>query len=114
LSQAGEIALPLRWISALSGKVSCDLSASTCVADGKSVIKLLLAGATTVQVASALYRHGINYVGMMHTELRDWMLQHGFETIDDFKGKLSQARYSDPAVFERIQFMKYFSDKEGY
>lgn len=113
LSHPGEISMPLRWISMLSGRISCDFSASTGVADGKSVIKLLLAGAATVQVASAFYRHGINYAGILHQELSDWMDEHGFSTIDSFKGKLSQIRYNDPSVFERVQFMKYFSDKES-
>jgi dihydroorotate dehydrogenase (fumarate) len=113
LSHSGEISMPLRWISMLSGKIACDLSASTGVSDGKAVIKLLLAGADTVQVASAFYRHGIGFAGILHTELREWMEQHDFKTIDEFKGKLSQTQYGDPAVFERVQFMKYFSDKES-
>lgn len=114
LSYPGEITMPLRWISMLSGKIPVDLSASTGVADGKSVIKLLLAGASTVQVASALYRHGIGFLGIMHNELREWMDQQGFETIDDFKGMLSQSRYEDPGIFERVQFMRYFSDKDSH
>ena len=113
LSHPGEISMPLRWISMMSGRVGCDLSASTGVADGKSVIKLLLAGANTVQVASALYRHGINYFDVLHHELNEWMDLNGFESINDFKGKLSQEKHSNPAIFERVQFMKYFSDKEG-
>lgn len=112
LSYPGEISMPLRWIGMMSGRVGCDLSASTGVSDGKSAVKLLLAGASTVQVASALYRHGIGYMEVMHQELRDWMEQHGFNRIDDFRGKMSQTRYENPSVFERVQFMKYFSDKE--
>jgi dihydroorotate dehydrogenase (fumarate) len=112
LSYPGEISMPLRWISMMSGKVGCNLSASTGVADGKSIIKLILAGADTVQVASVLYRHGISYLDILHHELNEWMDQHGFESIEDFKGKLSQAKHNDPDVFERVQFMKYFSDKE--
>ncbi len=114
LSYPGEISMPLRWISMLSNILPVDLSASTGVSDGRAVIKLLLAGASTVQVASALYRHGIGFIGIMHNELREWMEQHEFKTIDDFKGKLSQARYADPGIFERLQFMKYFSDKDKH
>ncbi|MBS4055698.1 MAG: dihydroorotate dehydrogenase-like protein [Bacteroidales bacterium] len=112
LSQPGEIAMPLRWISMMYGRVGCDLSASTGVADGKAVVKLLLAGATTVQVASALYRHGMGYIDVIHQELRDWMEQHDMKTISQFRGMLSQSKHSNPGVFERVQFMKYFSDKE--
>ncbi len=113
LSTAGEIAMPLRWIAMMAGRVGCDLSASTGVADGKAAIKLLLAGADTVQVASALYRHGINYTDIIHNELREWMEQHAYTKIDEFKGLLSQKNVDNPAAFERVQFMKYFSDKES-
>jgi dihydroorotate dehydrogenase (fumarate) len=113
LSASGELAMPLRWIAMMNGRVGCDLSASTGVADGKSAVKLLLAGANTVQVASALYRHGISYLDVMHQELRDWMENKGFDSVEQFRGRLSQNRYDNPAVFERVQFMKYFSDKEG-
>lgn len=113
LSAPGELAMPLRWIAMMNGRVGCDLSASTGVADGKAAVKLLLSGANTVQVASALYRHGISYLEVMHQELRDWMESKGFESVEQFRGRLSQNRYDNPAVFERVQFMKYFSDKEG-
>jgi dihydroorotate dehydrogenase (fumarate) len=113
LSYPGEISMPLRWMAMMSGRVGCDLAASTGVEDGKAVIKLLLAGANVVQVASALYRHGISYFEVLNHELSEWMDLHNFATVDDFRGKLSQVKHSDPAVFERVQFMKYFSDKEG-
>ncbi len=113
LSTANEISMPLRWIAMMSGRLGCDISASTGVADGKSAIKLLLAGADTVQVASALYRHGIGYVDVIHNEIRDWMEQQAFSSIDEFKGRLSQENVDNPALFERVQFMKYFSDKES-
>lgn len=113
LSTAGEITMPLRWIAMMSGRLGCDLSASTGVADGKSAIKLLLAGADTVQVASALYRHGIAYMDVIHNEIQEWMEQQAFNQIAEFKGRLSQTKVENPALFERVQFMKYFSDKES-
>ncbi|MDN5349633.1 MAG: hypothetical protein PWQ54_1029 [Bacteroidales bacterium] len=113
LSHPGEISLPLRWIALMHGHVGCDISASTGVADGLAAAKLLLAGAKTVQVASALYRHGIPYLDVMHHELSSWMETHNFEKISDFRGKLSQKKYNRPDLFERVQFMRYFSDKES-
>lgn len=113
LSQPGEISMPLRWIALMKDHVGCDIAASTGAADGLSVAKLLLAGATTVQVASALYRHGIPYIDVMHHELTSWMESHDFSRISDFRGKLSQKKSSKPDLFERVQFMRYFSDKES-
>jgi len=45
-------------MSILSGNVGCDLSASTGVHDHKAFIKQIAGRATTVQIASALYKEG--------------------------------------------------------
>ncbi|NOY76297.1 MAG: dihydroorotate dehydrogenase-like protein, partial [Calditrichaeota bacterium] len=54
-SHPNEMNLPLRWISILAGRISCDLSATTGIHDAEGLIKQLLAGATTVQVVSTLF-----------------------------------------------------------
>jgi dihydroorotate dehydrogenase (fumarate) len=102
----------LRWISILSGRVSCDLSATTGVHDYKAFVKMLLAGATTVQVASALYREGLNVVPEILNKTHEWMSDHKFETVDSFRGKLSQKNLENPAFVERVQFMKLYSGIE--
>jgi dihydroorotate dehydrogenase (fumarate) len=112
LSRSSDLAISLRWMSILSGRVGCDLIASTGVHDGASVVKEILAGADAVQVVSSLYKHGINYLEDMTEDLKAWMERHGFEKIDAFKGKTSQQNTPNPAEYERVQFMKYFSDKK--
>ena len=112
LSFPSDLAISLRWTSILSGRLGCDLIASTGVHDGKSVVKQLLAGADAVQTVSTLYKHGVEYVAEMINELKAWMEKHGFEKIDDFKGKMSQVNSPNPAEYERVQFMKYFQDKK--
>ena len=108
LSSPGELALSLRWIAIMANKVDCDLAASTGVHDGDAVIKQLLAGANAVQVATSLYRNGAETIGEMKSTLTQWMEKHKFGKLSDFQGKMSQDRSSDPAAFERVQFMKYF------
>ena len=73
------------------------------------MIKQLLAGAAAVQVASCLYKHGTEYIREMHDTLKAWMKARHFNSLSDFRGKMSQAKASDPAAYERVQFMKYFS-----
>jgi len=102
----------LRWISILSGHVKCDLSASTGVHDYKAFVKMLLAGATTVQISSALYREGLNVIPEILKNTAEWMKMHKFETIDSFRAKLSQANLENPATIERVQFMKLYSGIE--
>jgi len=41
--------------------------------------------------------------------LTQWMENKGHNSISEFRGKMSQEAASNPAVFERVQFMKYFS-----
>jgi len=99
----------LRWISILSEKTSCDLSASTGVHSHETAIKMLLAGATTVQMASVFYKHGFIVVGDFLTRIIDWMNRHHFNNISDFRGKLSKNNLENPAAIERVQFMKFYS-----
>jgi dihydroorotate dehydrogenase (fumarate) len=48
----------------------------------------------------------------MNKQISDWMTAKGFKKIDDFRGKLNYLNYEKPTVFERTQFMKYFSSFE--
>lgn len=110
LSTGAELAAPLRWVALMSQRVGCDLAASTGVHDGAGLIKGLLAGAKAVQVVSSLYRNGPSNAIKMLEELGDWMDRHGYKALADFRGKMSQAESEDPAVYERVQFMKQFGD----
>jgi dihydroorotate dehydrogenase (fumarate) len=112
LSEPGEYVLPLRWISILHHRVDCDLCAATGAHDAPTVIKLLLAGADAVQVVSALYKHGVSHVATILDGIEAWMAARGFRSVDDFRGKLSQAHLENPAAWERVQFMKFAAGVE--
>lgn len=111
-SSAKDLPVSLRWIAIMANRVKCDLAASTGVHDGKAVIKQLLAGANAIQVVSALYENGPEYLSRMIKELNVWMDRKKFNRIDEFRGLLSQEKQLNPAVLERVQFMKYFSDRQ--
>ena len=110
-SMPADLRTTLRWTGILSGKDKLlQLSSSTGVHNGEAVVKLLLAGATTVQVCSAMYEQGIGTIRTMNHFLNSWMDKKGFESIDEFRGRLSYADAGNAARYERAQFMKYFSD----
>jgi dihydroorotate dehydrogenase (fumarate) len=111
-SSPEEMALSLRWVAMLSGRVQCDIAASTGVHDGHGVIKQLLAGAKAVQIASVLYKKGFEQIGVMTGELESWMEKHNFSATKDFIGKLSLKQVENPAAYERVQFMKHFAGIE--
>ena len=105
-STSAELGDGLRWISLLAGKLACDLAATTGVHDGRDLVKQLLAGATVVQVCSTLYRNGLGQIGLILDVLRDWMQEHGFSRLEDFRGRLSHALSENPSAHERMQYIK--------
>jgi len=111
-SSPDELALPLRWVAMLSDRLHCDMAASTGIHNGEAVVKQLLAGAKAVQVASTVYKNGNNVIGDMTTFLETWMDKHFFKTTEDIIGKMSFKESDNPAVYERVQFMKHFAGIE--
>ena len=107
-SSPTDLPISLRWIAIMAERVSCDLAASTGVHDGTALIKQILAGANAVQVVSALYQNGKGHIQTMLDTLEGWMDKKDFKRLSDFRGKMSQSRSSNPAAFERVQFMRYF------
>ena len=110
LSSPPEMSNTLRWIAIMAERVKMSLAASTGVHDGEAVVKQLLAGATITQVTSAIYKHGAEYISEIINFLSDWMDDKGFNYVDQFRGKLSQNETQNPEVYERMQFMRYFSE----
>jgi len=109
-SSPADIRNSLRWTGIISSKINdLDIASSTGVHDGKAVVKQILAGASAVQVCSTLYKNGINHLEKIIKELEEWMSKNGYESINEFKGKMSYNNIEDPLVYERSQFMKYFS-----
>ena len=100
----------LRWVALLSKKMRCDLSASTGVYSGDDVVKMLLAGATTVQVVSALYKNGIDALRDINAGLQAWMQKKGYDSVAQFRGKLAVSPAEKASVAMRTQFMKYFAE----
>jgi dihydroorotate dehydrogenase (fumarate) len=106
LSTSGEMSLPLRWISLLFGQVECDLSATTGIHNSESVIKLVFAGAQSVQLCSVLYKKGVEYVGTILNETEKWLDKHDIQSLDQIRGTLSQAESTSPELYERLQYIK--------
>lgn len=111
-SLAVDNSMVLRWMGILSPKVSCDLVSSTGVVNSDSMIKNMLVGAKAVQVVSSIIKNGVEVIAEMNTSLETWMDSKNYKTTDEFVGKLSQKNIRKPILFERTQFMKYFSDAD--
>ncbi len=110
-STPSDIRNSLRWVGIVSHQVDkIDIAASTGIHDGKGAVKQILAGARAVQVCSVLYREGVETLAVIKKDIEQWMDNHHFKTIDEFRGKLNYRNIPDPTEYERSQFMKYFSN----
>lgn len=112
-SNHSDLSDTLRWTAVVSGKIpGFPVACSTGVHDWEDVIKCLLAGATAVQMCSAVYTHGAEIISQVLTCMEEWMHQAHYRSVDEFRGKLNYANIPNPAMYERSQFMKYFANRD--
>lgn len=111
-STPSETAEALRWIALSSVEVdTIDYAASTGVHSGEDVVKMILAGATTVQICSVLYNSGNGVVKEMLSFLEKWMKENTFVDIKQAIGYLNSSKSEAGTIYERAQFMKYYSNR---
>jgi dihydroorotate dehydrogenase (fumarate) len=105
LSTSVELRLPLRWIAILHRQVPASLAASTGVHTAADAVKVLMAGADVAMMTSALLRHGPEHLRAVEAGLRDWLDEHGMETVGHLRGLRSQRSIRDPAAWERANYI---------
>jgi dihydroorotate dehydrogenase (fumarate) len=108
LSQSWEMRLPVRWIAILRPQLGPDVSlaASSGAHAGTDVVKGLMAGADVVMMTSALLRQGPDHIRSVEAELRAWLTDHEYESVEQLKGSASQATAENPSAFERANYMQ--------
>lgn len=106
LSTSEELRLPLRWIAILRGRVPLDLAATGGAHTAEDVVKLVLAGADVVMLASSLLRTGPHHVTEVIGGLSRWLAEREYASVDQARGSMSQAACRDPAAFERAHYMR--------
>ena len=109
LSNSHELLLRLHWTALLFGNVKADLAITGGVHTAEDVIKSMMAGAKVSMMTSALLRHGIDYAATLQTNMVEWMMDHEYESIQQMQGSMSYRSVSEPAAFERANYMKVLS-----
>lgn len=104
--------LPLRWIAILSGRVKASLAATSGIHTAQDAIKMIMAGANVTMLCSTLLRHGTEKLRIIENDLRAWMEQHEYDSIDTMRGSLSQIACENPAAYERAQYIQTLSSYE--
>ena len=106
LSTSDELRLALRWIAILRGRVPTSFAATGGAHTPDDVLKLLLAGADCVMIASSLLKKGPAHVGALVRGVEAWLTERGYDSVEQMKGSLSQQACPDPDAFERANYMK--------
>jgi dihydroorotate dehydrogenase (fumarate) len=108
LSSAWELRLPLRWIAILRPILHghAYLAATSGVETAADVAKALLVGADTTMMTSALLRHGPEHVRTVEADLLAWMVDRGYESVEQLRGSVSSATTDNPTAFERANYVR--------
>lgn len=112
LSTSQELRLRVRWVAILFENIEADMAITGGVHTGRDAVKAIMAGADVAMMTSALLKNGIDHARVVLESLIDWMEEHGYQSVKDMKGILSQRSVTEPAAFERANYMKVLHSYE--
>ncbi|TKG95998.1 dihydroorotate dehydrogenase-like protein [Puteibacter caeruleilacunae] len=112
LSKDKDYQLTLRYTGLLYDNIKGSICSTRGIYEAHQAIKLLLAGADVVQIVSTIYKNGPEHVSQILFELSTWMEKKGYQSLADFKGKLSKANLKNPYAYDRAQYVDILMNSE--
>jgi dihydroorotate dehydrogenase (fumarate) len=106
LSTSGELLLRIRWLAILSGRIRPSLAVTGGVHTALDAVKSVMAGAHAVQMVSALLKRGPGHLAVVLAEMKSWLEEHGYESIQQMQGSMSLVKSGDPSALERANYMR--------
>jgi dihydroorotate dehydrogenase (fumarate) len=106
LSDPSELLLRLRWLAIVKPGVHIPLAVSGGVHSGLDAVKSVMAGASVVQVVSALLIRGPEYLRRLRTEMEQWMQDNEYTSLAQMLGNMSLSKCPDPSAFSRANYMR--------
>jgi dihydroorotate dehydrogenase (fumarate) len=97
--------LPLRFAGLLHGNIKAGICSNTGIYNGTDVIKMILAGADCVQVVATIYKNKITYLSKIISDIESWMESRKYNSLEAYRGKLSNKKINDPFVYKRAQYV---------
>lgn len=105
LSYPDEALLRIVWIAILHRRTPLTLAATGGVHGPDEALKLLLAGADVVHLASCLLQHGPGKLTDILHGMERWMEEKEYTSVAQLKGSMSQKNLPDPAVLARASYL---------
>ena len=109
LSSSAAMRLPLRWIAILYGRIQTDLALTSGVHTVDDALKGIAAGASVVMTTSELLKNGVHRLQELQDGMVAWLVENEYDSLDQLRGSLSQINCSEPAAFERANYMRVLS-----
>ena len=89
------------------------MAVSGGVHNAEAAIKATMAGATGVQLVSALLLHGPGLLKTLRADLERWLEEHEYDSLDMMRGSMSLTKCPNPQAFERANYMRVLSGWRG-
>lgn len=106
LSTSQELRLRIRWVAILFGRIKADMAITGGVHTAEDALKAMMAGAKVAMMTSALLKNGIEHLSKVKSDMKKWMEEHEYESINQMQGSMSQKSVAEPAAYERANYMK--------
>jgi dihydroorotate dehydrogenase (fumarate) len=94
--------------------VPASLAATTGVESANDVFKYLLAGADVVMTTSSLLRHGVGHMRTLVDGLSALLTAREIASVDQIRGRMSQAKVKNPTLFERANYVRMLQDYDAH
>ncbi len=106
LSGSADLLLRLRWLAILHGHLKGSLAVTGGVHTGLDALKAVMAGASGVQMVSALLLHGPERLAQVRAELTEWLEEHEYDSLRQALGSMSLRKCPSPQAFTRANYMR--------
>ncbi|MEX2186650.1 MAG: dihydroorotate dehydrogenase-like protein [Pirellulales bacterium] len=107
LSNRHEARVPIRWIAILRDVLpQTSFAATSGVHRMQGIVKLLLAGADVTMMASILLIKGPEFLATLLDDVRTWMEENEYDSVEQLKGSMSRRNCPDPSALERANYMQ--------
>ncbi len=112
LSESSDLLLPLSWTAILRPQLHLHLALTGGVHTPEDAVKALMAGADVVMTTAALLQNGPTHLRTLRDGLIEWMQTHDYASLDQLRASMSREKLPDPALFERLNYMKLLKTAE--
>jgi dihydroorotate dehydrogenase (fumarate) len=106
LSTPLELRLRVQWLALLYGNLRIPMAASGGVHSSEDVIKAVMAGASGVQIVSAVYKQGPEVFTKFVKGMTQWLSDHEYDSLVQMRGSMSLQKCPNPKALERANYMR--------